>query len=209
MQDIGDDVVVATAFFHIHLPLAAQGFSTEVARLLLIFRLESEDWKIVHSGISIPYHRAQDGEVYPIKGLLERNSALEVLVEERTQALHGSEALYRLLAEATLDVLRKTDDILCITYISPADERLRGFKADEVVGHHVFEMFTDKGVAVVKNLMQRRQPSEKVATRVGFVSFEVEHRCKDGRFIWGEVLSKPERNPQGIIVGYHGITSTS
>ncbi len=40
----------------------------------------------------------------------------------------------------------------------------------------------------------------------GFLTFQVEHRCKDGRIIWGEVLSKPERNAQGEIVGYHGIT---
>jgi diguanylate cyclase (GGDEF)-like protein/PAS domain S-box-containing protein len=206
MQDISDDVVVATAFFHIHLPIAAQGLSTEVARLVLIFRLESENWKIVHSGISIPYHRAQDGEIYPIKSLLERNSALEAMVEERTQALHESEAHYRLLAEDTLDVLWKTDGNLCVTYISPADERLRGFKADEVIGRHVFEMFSDKGVAVVENLMKHRQLSEQLERSVGFTTFEVEHCCKDGRLIWGEVLSKPERNPQGVIVGYHGIT---
>ena len=34
----------------------------------------------------------------------------------------------------------------------------------------------------------------------------MEHRCKDGRLIWGEVLSKPDRNAQGEIIGYHGIT---
>jgi len=34
----------------------------------------------------------------------------------------------------------------------------------------------------------------------------VEHRCKDGRLIWGEMLSKPDRNAQGEIIGYHGIT---
>ena len=55
MQDISDDVVVVTAFFHIHLPIPDHILSRETARLVLIFRLESEDWKIVHSGISIPY----------------------------------------------------------------------------------------------------------------------------------------------------------
>ena len=31
------------------------------------------------------------------------------------------------------------------------------------------------------------------------------HHCKDGRALWGEVLSKPEFNVQGVIVGYHGL----
>ena len=87
MQDVSDEVVVVTAFFHIHLPTPDHILSRETARLVLIFRLEGEDWKIVHSGISIPYHLVQDGEVYPLKGLQERNSQLETLVEERTRAL--------------------------------------------------------------------------------------------------------------------------
>ena len=206
MQDISDEVVVVTAFFHIHLPLPDHILSREVARLVLIFRLEGEDWKIVHSGISIPYHLVQDGEVYPLKGLQERNSALEALVEARTQALHESDALYRLLTEDTLDVIWKTDRNLCITYISPADERLRGYPAEEVLGHHVFEMFTDVGVAAVKKIMRESQASEQSGTQAGFLTFEVQHHCRDGRLLWGEVLSKPERDAQGAIVGYHGIT---
>ena len=87
MQDISDDVAVVTAFFHIHLPMRDHILSRETARLVLVFRLESEDWKIVHSGISIPYHLVRDGEVYPIKDLDERNRELETLVEERTRAL--------------------------------------------------------------------------------------------------------------------------
>lgn len=206
LQDVSDEVVVVTAFFHIHLPVPDHILSREVARLVLIFRLEGDDWKIVHSGISIPYHLVQEGEVYPLKSLQERNTALEALVAARTQALHESQALYRLLTEDTLDVLWKTDRNLCLTYISPSDERLRGYKAEEVVGHHVFDLFTDEGVAAVKKLMRDSQASGEPASQAGFLTFQVQHRCKDGRLLWGEVLSKPERNAEGAIVGYHGIT---
>lgn len=125
---------------------------------------------------------------------------------ERTQALHDSQALYRLLTEDAQDVLWRTDARLIVTYISPADERLRGFRADEVVGRHVFEMFTEEGVAVVKAMIQRRAQEEASGTPVGFLNFQVQHRCKDGRLIWGEVMSKTDRNAQGEIIGYHGIT---
>ena len=206
LQDISDDVVASTAFFHIHLPTENEMLSSEVARLVLIFRREGADWKIVHSGISIPYHPAQDGEVYPLKSLQEKNSALTALVEERTRALHRSEALYRQLTEDTQDVLWKADADLRITYISPADERLRGYKADEVVGRHVFEMFNDDGIARVKSLMQQRAAAEKSGPPFGSMTFEAEHRCKDGRWIWGEVQSNPDRDAEGKIIGYHGIT---
>ena len=206
LQDISDDAVVVTAFFHIHLPIENQMLAREVARLVLIFRLEGADWKIVHSGISIPYQPAQDGEVYPLKSLQQTNSVLTALVKERTQALHESEALYRQLTEDTLDVIWKVDGNLRISYISPSDEHLRGFKADEVIGRHIFDMFTPEGINLVKELLQKRATFEPSDTPVGFLTFQAEHRCKDGRLIWGEVLSKPDYDAQGAIVGYHGIT---
>lgn len=206
LQDLADSVVVAAAFFHIHLPSGGDYFSTKVVRLTLVFRREGDDWMIVHCSYSVPYHSTQDGEVFPLHSLQEQNSALQALVAERTQALHDSQALYRLLTEDAQDVLWRTDARLIVTYISPADERLRGFRADEVVGRHVFEMFTEEGVAVVKAMIQRRAQEEASGTPVGFLNFQVQHRCKDGRLIWGEVMSKTDRNAQGEIIGYHGIT---
>ena len=103
MQDLSDSVVMVTAFFHIHLPMPDHILSRETARLVLAFRLECDDWKIVHSGISIPYHLVQDGEVYPVKGLQERNDYLETLVEHRTRALEE--------ANFKLELLSNTDGL--------------------------------------------------------------------------------------------------
>ena len=206
LQDLCDDVVVVTACFHIHLPSGVHQLAKEVARLVLIFRLEGAEWLIAHCSYSIPYQSVQDGEVFPLQSLQEQNSALQALVAERTQALQESQALYRLLTEDAQDVLWRTDGQLVLTYISPADEKMRGFRADEVVGHSVFEMFTDEGVEVIKSMLRRRAMEDAAGGTERFLRFEVEHRCKDGRLIWGEVTSKPDRNAQGEIIGYHGIT---
>lgn len=103
LQDLCADVVVATAFFHIHLPLHDLLLSRETARLVLIFRREGDDWKIAHSGISIPFHLVEDDEIYPLKGLYERNNQLERLIGERTRELE--EANFR------LEVLSNTDGL--------------------------------------------------------------------------------------------------
>ena len=206
LQDLCDDVVVVTACFHIHLPNGVHQLAKEVARLVLIFRLEGAEWLIAHCSYSIPYQSVQDGEVFPLQSLQEQNSALQALVAERTQALQESQALYRLLTEDAQDVLWRTDGQLVLTYISPADEKMRGFRADEVVGHSIFEMFTDEGVELVKSMLRRRAMEDAAGGTERFLRFEVEHRCKDGRLIWGEMLSKPDRNAQGEIIGYHGIT---
>ncbi|PKN54451.1 MAG: deoxyribodipyrimidine photolyase [Betaproteobacteria bacterium HGW-Betaproteobacteria-17] len=101
LQDLSEDVVLVTAFFHIHLPLPDQILSRETARLVLAFRREGDDWRIVHSGISIPYPLVRAGEVYPLRGLQERNRELEGLIEVRTRALEE--------ARAQLEALSYTD----------------------------------------------------------------------------------------------------
>lgn len=103
LLDISPDVVSATAFFHIHLPMADHILSKETARLALVYRLEGKDWMIVSSTISIPYHLVQNGEVYPMKGLHERNRELEALVEDRTRALEESNS--KLEAMSNTDAL--------------------------------------------------------------------------------------------------------
>ncbi len=227
IQSLAETIAVATSFFKIHLPFKDQILSRETARLVLIFRKESAGWKISHSSISIPYNLVREGEVYPLQELLERNRILEDLITERTiqlseakdilqqtnEELSGlarkicdSEAHFRLLTEDVLDVVWKTDRDFIFTYISPADERLRGYRAEEVIGHHIFEVFTDEGVAIVTELMRQRWEDEQNGIHRGSITFEAPHRCKDGRVLWGEVLSKPERDAKGSIIGFHGIT---
>lgn len=103
MQEIGDNCAIVTAFFHIRLPLQDVFLSTETARLVLVFQQESDEWKIVHSGISIPYRQADENEVYPLKSLHKRNLELEKIIEERTQAL--------IAANKKLETLSNTDGL--------------------------------------------------------------------------------------------------
>ena len=234
IQSLSETIAVTTGFFSIHLPIKDHILSRETARLVLIFRKESAGWKITHSSISIPYYLVREGEVYPMKELVDRNQYLEQLVDERTtqvseanvklqqtneelarliaelqqteETLRERETHYRLLTENASDVVWKVDGEYRFTYISPADERVRGYRADEVIGHQVFELFDEEGIATVRKLAQQRQEAEQHGIRSGVATFEARHRCKDGRWIWGEVSSTPERNADGTITGFYGIT---
>ncbi|QEM68214.1 response regulator [Geobacter sp. FeAm09] len=101
IQSLSDTIAVTTGFFIIHLPFADNILSRETARLVLIFRKESAEWKISHSSISIPYYLVREGEVYPLKGLVERNQLLEEQIAERTMQL-----------SETNDKLRQTNEKL-------------------------------------------------------------------------------------------------
>jgi two-component system, cell cycle sensor histidine kinase and response regulator CckA len=118
----------------------------------------------------------------------------------------ASEAHYRLLTEDVSDVVWKLDSNLRITYISPADELLRGYRADEVIGRTAYEMMSAEGIPVLAEKFQLRQEAEGNGETTGSITFEIQQQCKDGRVIWTEILSTPERDAYGAITGYHGIT---
>lgn len=120
--------------------------------------------------------------------------------------LQQREAHYRMLTEDVSDVVWKMDNSFHFTYISPADERLRGFRNDEVVGHHVFELMTDKGIEAIKHGSMRRKEAEERGEEIDQLVFEVQQRCKDGSLVWTEIISIAERDANGIISGYHGVT---
>lgn len=212
IQLLADTIAVTTGFFTINLPIEDHILSGETARLVLIFRKETQGWKISHSSISIPYYQAREGEVYPLKELTSRNLYLEKLVLKRTiqlqklnENLMVQESHYRLLTENASDVVWRVDKDFSFTYISPADERLRGYSAEEVLGHSVLEIFDEEGIETLKKMVQKRQELEQLGIS-GPMVFEAKHRCKDGRWLWAEVSSSPERDENGEITGYHGIS---
>ncbi|WP_291994965.1 diguanylate cyclase [Candidatus Accumulibacter sp. ACC003] len=154
------------------------------------------------------YHRQPHTPSPSDIAIIEQSANLASIAIEKNLAaekLQESEAHYRLLTETVSDVVWRQDRDHHFTYISPADERLRGYPADEVIGRHVTEILTKEGVALFRE-KQRQQEAEEKGVRTGITRFELPQRCKDGRLIWVEVLSTPEHDANGTITGYHGIS---
>jgi len=123
--------------------------------------------------------------------------------------LKQSESLYRQLTEDVNDVIWKVNTNFIITYISPADERFRGFKASEVIGKSVFELFTDESITLLNEKLKQRLELSQKGNKLPPLTIELQHKCKDGSIIWGDILSKQELDANGNIIGYHGITRES
>jgi PAS domain S-box-containing protein len=169
IQSLADTVAVATGFFIIHLPIKDHILSRETARLVLIFRQESEGWKISHSSISIPYYLVREGEVYPLQELTERNQSLEELINERTtqlsaanlnlqevnaklqreiaerkqadEARQRSEERYRSILNASPDDITITDREGRILMVSPAAWTIFGCEREEQFMGHLLTDF--------------------------------------------------------------------
>jgi len=141
--------------------------------------------------------------------LAEKKIHLEKVINEyktSQKLLEEREAHFRLLTENVSDVIWKLDSNYHVTYISPADERLRGYKVDEIVGHHVFDLMTEQGIAIISEKMRQRIEAEKSGIQIDQLSFEVQQRCKDGNLVWTEILSTAERDANGKIIGFQGVS---
>jgi two-component system sensor histidine kinase/response regulator len=132
------------------------------------------------------------------------NRLLQTL-HEREDALQQSEAQYRLLTEDVADVVWQMDRDYRFIYVSPADQRLRGFPANEVIGTSLLDQLTEEGAEVARQAISRRLEAEQRGIRSGQFTFIIQLPHKDGHLIWTECTSTPERDAEGQICGYHGI----
>jgi len=126
--------------------------------------------------------------------------------KEAEKKLRKSESLFRNLTENMIDVIWKLDKDFHFSYISPSVEKTLGYHPDKLIGHHVFEIFTVEGKNTAIKRMQQRQEDQKKGIYRSYSTLEIEHICKNGKLIWGEVLTKPELDKNKNIIGYHGIS---
>lgn len=184
LQDLCDNVVVATGLFHIRLPLPEKDMARESVRLTLIFRLEGETWNIVYSGISIPDQLVRDGEVYPIEGLLEQNRVLQRLLEERTNELDVSnQKLKKLMPlknqvrRCLEDRLNKDNDMVSIAGALNLSTRtlVRRLQAEGTSFLQVKDQL--RRDITLHLISEGKQPVEDIAAKVGFESLTAFHRA--------------------------------
>jgi len=202
LQSLAETVAVATSFFTIHLPIKDHVLSRETARLVLVFRKESSGWRISHSSISIPYHLVREGEVYPLKELVERTQVLEELVAERTrqlseanavlaseiaerqqteEKLRESEALYRSILNASPDDITIADLEGRVLMISPNAVTMFGFQnAAQGMGRRVTDFLVaedrERAMSRVALLLGggTSGPSEYRGLRMDGTTFDIE-----------------------------------
>lgn len=129
--------------------------------------------------------------------------ALSESIEEILETLKASEQKFRFLTENSSDIVWQLDKDFRITYINPADQKLRGYSSEEVIGTTVWETMTDEGISFLKNTIEERR-SNKVDKTLP-LRFEIKLKCKNGSDIWTEVNVNPNLAGDGSVNGYNGI----
>ena len=109
---------------------------------------------------------------------------------------------YRLLIEAVTDyAIYMLDPSGVVRSWNPGAERIKGYKADEIIGQHFSRFYSEED-------QQNGRPAHALETAARDGKFEAEgwRVRKDGSRFWAYVIIDPVRGPSGEIIGFAKIT---
>lgn len=127
---------------------------------------------------------------------------LERQVQDRTAELRATEERFRLLVEGTKDyAIFMLDAQGNIASWNPGAERIKGYRADEIIGQHFGRFYPEEEV-------QQGKPARELdmAAAQGTYTEEGWRLRKDGSRFWASVLITALRDDKGHLRGFSKIT---
>lgn len=105
------------------------------------------------------------------------------------QRLQQSESRYRLLAENVHDVIWTMDMNLRFTYVSPSEESMTGFSADETRSRSLDQVLPPSSYAIAMQAFQEEMTKAEAlrCSHPHSRTLQLEQWCKDGCLKWIEV----------------------
>ncbi len=113
------------------------------------------------------------------------------------EAIRSSEEMYRKLVEDINDVIFSVDRKGVITYISPAVERLGGFKPDELVGHPFIQFIHPDDLPIVKESFSSGMQNDPQPSEYRVIA-------KSGNLVWLRSFSRAIVE-KGQVLGLRGV----
>lgn len=120
--------------------------------------------------------------------------------------LRISEERHRLWADNSIDLVWNLGPDGVVTYISPSVERLLGYTQEEFKRLSLAEMFSPASYAIVAGGFADSMANVQAGRPVDFTARELEHRRKDGSFIWVEITATGMYDRKGRFLELMGIT---
>lgn len=123
-------------------------------------------------------------------------------VAQRTQALRRSEQQFEQLVNGVKDcAIYMLDPGGHVVSWNPGAERIKGYRAAEIVGRHFSTFYTAEDQAA-------QMPAQTLATaaREGKYESEAWRIRKDGSTFWASILVDPIRSEDGTLIGFAKIT---
>jgi len=127
---------------------------------------------------------------------------LETRVEERTRALAETEGRFRLMVESVVDyAIYVLDAQGRVASWNAGAERIKGYRADEIIGQPYSRFYLPEDVAAGKPARDL-----EVAAREGRVAEEAWRVRKDGSTFWASAALGAVRDERGRLIGFAKVT---
>jgi diguanylate cyclase (GGDEF)-like protein/PAS domain S-box-containing protein len=141
-------------------------------------------------------YTAKDQEVCERLALIY---ALSIQRQRAEEAVRQSEARFRDITENVAEWVWEVDPEGKLTYSSPVVEQLLGYKPEEVLGHHFYDLFLPDERQELKDktfaMLSARQPFRDYICRI---------LRKNGGIAWLSVSGIPVLDATGNLIGYRG-----
>lgn len=121
------------------------------------------------------------------------------------EAVKLKERQYRLLAENVTDVIFGLDADMRYTFISPSDERIRGFARYEVLGRPLTDFLGRRSEDALNDAVEKLKVSVTSAVNPPSTTLDLEFACADSTSIWLETRLGLMLNENGDMIGIQGV----
>ena len=167
-------------------------------------RCESEGWQLRKEGS----HLWANTVINAVWDARDRLTGYICIVRDATQkraaeeALRESERQFRLLVAGVTDyAIFRLDPNGIVSSWNAGAERIKGYKADEIIGHHFSRFFTDidRGKGTPLRALY-------TATQEGRFEAEGWRVRKDGSLFWANAIIDAIRDENGNLIGFAKIT---
>lgn len=167
-------------------------------------RFENQGWRVRKDGSRFWAHVVID----PIRDSSGRLAGFAKVTRDLTERkqteteLKGSEQKFQLLVQGVTDyALYMLDPEGYVTNWNVGAERIKGYTADEIVGCHFSQFYTEED-----RLAGEPQKSLDTARREGRIEREGLRQRKDGTRFWAHVIIDAIHDERGELIGFAKIT---
>jgi PAS domain S-box-containing protein len=167
-------------------------------------RFEKEGWRVRKDGSHFWAHVVIDPIRDPSGDLIGFAKITRDLTERKLaeNTLIQSEQQFRLLVQGVTDyAIYMLDPTGLVSNWNAGAERIKGYTADEIVGRHFSQFYTeeDRAAGMPRTALD-------TAAREGRFEKEGWRVRKDGSRFWAHVVIDPVRNDDGQVIGFAKVT---